>query len=115
MQRAALTALQHGGEFLARARAEYAAARDATVARLPVPCGVPEGGSYVFLDLERYLAPGEQAVDLLERLAAEGILLAPGDAFGKAFACWARLCYTAVPRERLLAGLDKLAAILTRG
>jgi N-succinyldiaminopimelate aminotransferase len=113
MQHAALTALQHGDGFLAAARREYAAARDLTVsvlARVGVRHFVPEGGSYVFLDLG-----GESSLTMLEKLAAEGILLAPGEAFGKAFASWARLCYTAVSRERLEAGLAKMAGVLTRG
>ena len=80
--------------------------------RLGLPCRVPEGGSYLFVDLSGHLAPGQGAVAVLERLAEHGILLAPGDAFGKAWAAWARLCYTAVPRARLDAGLARLDAIL---
>jgi aspartate/methionine/tyrosine aminotransferase len=113
MQRSALAAL-HGGEtFLAQAREHYRAARDETVRALSGHAlQTPEGGSYVFIDLATYLSGAETAVDLLERLAAEGILLAPGSAFGRAFGTWARLCYTAVPMGRLSSGLSKMAALL---
>lgn len=117
-QRAALCALRHGEGFLARARDDYAGARDEAVAaleRLGLPHAAPEGGSYVFVNLGRHLAAGERAVDVLERLAGQGILLAPGDAFGHAYASWARLCYTAVPRPRLREGLVRMAALLARG
>jgi N-succinyldiaminopimelate aminotransferase len=118
MQLAALAALRAPGDFLARASAEYRAARDETLPRLTMPHHAPEGASYVFVDLSQWLAPGEEATSVLEKLAGEGILLAPGYAFGKAYTAWARLCYTAMPRPKLAAGLDKLGrclASLSRG
>jgi aspartate/methionine/tyrosine aminotransferase len=116
LQRAALNALATGDEWIARTRATYLAARDLTVARLRVPTAVPHGGGYVFVDLSPHLAPGETScVPVLERLAAEGILLAPGGAFGAACACSARLCYTAVPPAALDAGLGRMNDVLSRG
>jgi len=56
---------------------------------------------------------GATALPVLEKLAAGGVLLAPGDAFGRSYARWARLCYTALPRERLDAGLRRMEEILT--
>jgi N-succinyldiaminopimelate aminotransferase len=114
MQRAALVALRHGSAFLDEARAEYQAARDLTTQRLGVMHQVPDGGSFVFLDFSRWLTPDGDAMDLLEALASEGILLAPGSAFGRAYASWARLCFTALPRAELAAGLDRLADALVR-
>jgi aspartate/methionine/tyrosine aminotransferase len=111
MQRAALAALRCGEEFLARARVEYASARDLTLAKLTVPYHASEGGSFVFLNLSRWAKEGS-AMPVLEKLAGEGILLAPGDAFGRQYAAWARFCYTAVSRPRLEAGLDRMAAVL---
>ncbi len=115
LQGAALAALQGGAGFLAEARVTYEEARDLTVARLELPCRVPEGGSYVFVDLAPRLRPGETPLALLERLAEAGILLAPGEAFGAASASYARLCYTALPRARLEAGLARMAAVLGSG
>jgi aspartate/methionine/tyrosine aminotransferase len=108
MQRAALGALTEGAAFLETARGAYQQARDLTVAMLKragVHHHVPEGGSYVFLSLGSFAA--------LERLAEAGLLLAPGDAFGRDYAGWARLCYTAVPRERLEEGLARMELVLT--
>lgn len=115
MQRSALAALVHGEKFLASARDEYVRARDLAVAKLGIPCRVPEAGTYLFVDLAGALRGSEQVIDLLERLAAEGILLAPGEAFGAAHATWARLCYTAVPREKLGVGLEKMGKLLAKG
>lgn len=112
MQRAAVAALSSGDSFLQRARAEYQGARDLTISKLTVPHHVPEGGSFVFMDLSRHCRDGETAIDVLERLASGGVLLAPGDAFGRDYAAWARLCYTAVPLETLEAGLVRMAALL---
>ncbi len=113
LQRAALNALATGDSFLARTRDAYQEARDLTVAMLRVPTAVPHGGSYVFVDLAALVPPGSpDALPVLEQLAAQGILLAPGEAFGGAYARSARLCYTAVPRDRLQAGLERLAQVL---
>ena len=115
LQRAALNALVTGDAFLAATRAAYQAARDLTLAKLTVPTAVPKGGGYVFVDLSAHVAPGEaSALGVLEQLAAQGILLAPGEAFGRAYAKHARLCYTAVPEAQLSAGLDRLAEALAR-
>jgi aspartate/methionine/tyrosine aminotransferase len=113
MQRSSLAALQGGAAFLQRTRDEYQGARDEVMRLLEGHVMArPEGGAYVFIDLASYLSGGETAVDVLERLAAEGILLAPGGAFGRAFGSWARLCYTGVTRPRLTAGLTRMVEIL---
>jgi N-succinyldiaminopimelate aminotransferase len=109
MQRAALVALTEGESFLRAARATYAAARDQTMAALAragLRARAPEGGSYVFVDL------GRDAQPVLERLAAGGVLLAPGSAFGKDYGQFARLCYTATEPARLAAGLEELVRIV---
>jgi aspartate/methionine/tyrosine aminotransferase len=115
MQGAALAALQGGAAFLAGARGEYERARDltmATLGKVGVRCFEPEGGSYVFCDFTRWADGADCCISVLQKLAAAGILMAPGEAFGRAFGMWARLCYTAVPRERLEAGLAALTRVL---
>jgi aspartate/methionine/tyrosine aminotransferase len=115
LQRAAHVAMATGEAFLARTRATYQTARDLTLERVGLPTAVPQGGSYVFVDLTAYVPRGETtALPVLERLAAEGILLAPGDAFSSRHATWARLCYTAVPLGRLEAGLERLGKALRK-
>ena len=50
---------------------------------------------------------------LVERLLDAGVSIAPGEQFGRAFARHARLCFTAVPPERLRVGLARLASVLS--
>jgi aspartate/methionine/tyrosine aminotransferase len=108
LQRSAQVALATGDAFLARTKETYQAARDTTLEVLRVPTAAPHGGSYVFLDLAPFAGGAASALPVLERLAAEGILMAPGEAFSRAHATWARLCYTAVPLARLRAGLERV-------
>src|SRR5262249_61488796 len=101
MPPAARAALGGGDASPAAARAAYTEARGLTVeslARAGVPCHVPEGGSYVFLDLGAFERPGRLPV--LEALAAGGVLLAPGDAFGPSHASRPPLSQTADPDVR---------------
>ena len=114
MQRAALRALEGGGEWLAESRADYLAARDiagAALAGSAARFSLADGGAYLFLDFTELLE-GRPLRLLLERAIHEGVLLAPGDAFGKDFTTWARLCYTAVSREDLRVGLARLSSAI---
>lgn len=109
-QRAARAALADEG-WVASARATYAAARDRAVARLArtkLRFSVPEGGVYVFADFGPVL-DGRTLPELLTRAIGEGALVAPGDAFGEAFASWARICFTSAPIDDVERGLDALA------
>jgi aspartate/methionine/tyrosine aminotransferase len=113
-QRVALAALESPGEWMAAARRDYAEARTATMAALEgsgVRAFAPRGGSYVFVDFTPVLA-GRPLTALLGRAVDHGVLLAPGDGCGEAFASWARLCFTSVPRPRLLEGLRRLRAAM---
>jgi aspartate/methionine/tyrosine aminotransferase len=76
-----------------------------------VTLNVPEGGSYVFMDF-RPLLGRRSLKDLLEAAIDAGVLLAPGDGFGRDFASWARLCFTGVTPERLLEGVSRLVRVL---
>lgn len=115
LQRAALAALTTGNEFLVETRALYDRARTEALARVAAPCARPQGGTYLFLDLTRWVDRADQsAIELLEQLAEAGVLVAPGDAFGLEFAKWARLCFTAVPLERLGPGIDRLNDVLAQ-
>ncbi|HEY8039730.1 MAG TPA: pyridoxal phosphate-dependent aminotransferase [Polyangiaceae bacterium] len=109
-QRVALAGLEAPAQWLEGARRTHREARDATMAALAgsgVRATVPRGGSYVFVDFEPVLG-GRPLVALLERAIDRGVLLAPGDGFGRDFATWARLCFTSVPRARLLEGVARL-------
>jgi aspartate/methionine/tyrosine aminotransferase len=113
MQKAALAALQHGDGFLAEARETYRQARDFAHQRLADLCRVPEGATYLWLDLDRFRRAGEEdAIPLLERMADAGVLLAPGAVFGHAYRSWARLCFTSVGHEWLEDGIERLRRVL---
>jgi aspartate/methionine/tyrosine aminotransferase len=109
-QRVAHAALEEGEAWIDAARAEYRAARDETVsalARTGARFHAPEGGAYVFADFAPVL--GRRPLKaLLERAIDRGVMLAPGDGFGASYATWARLCFTAVSRAELRAGLVRL-------
>lgn len=116
MQRAALAALSDDA-FPRQSLTSYREARDVAARALagsPIRFHLAEGATYLLLDF----APGFEAIDraglprpllaLLERAVDRGVLLAPGDAFGEEWANTARLCFTAVPVERLRVGIERL-------
>lgn len=109
MQRAALAALRGGDAFLAAARARYRAARDRARARLLAPAELPPGGAYLWVDFSRWSA---DCMPVLEKIAAAGVLLAPGWAFGDACGSHARLCFTGVAEDRLDEGIDRINNVL---
>lgn len=116
MQRAALRALEEGGAWVEAARTEYQAARDAAAAALTGSSAhfwVAEGGTYLFLDFTDLLQ-GRPLRQLLEAAVDSGVLLAPGDAFGRDYETWARLCYTSVPLPTLREGLARLRETMNR-
>ncbi|HZO11988.1 MAG TPA: pyridoxal phosphate-dependent aminotransferase [Polyangiaceae bacterium] len=114
MQRAALRALDNDAAWLGEARDQYRAARDAAARALDdigLVYELPRGGAYFFLDMSERLG-GRPLAQLLERAIDEGVLLAPGEAFGDAYREFARLCFTGVPRERVLEGIARFGHAL---
>jgi aspartate/methionine/tyrosine aminotransferase len=110
MQRAALAALGTGDAWVRTAREDYRAARDDTAAALAgsgVRFPLAEGATYLLLDFAPVLA-GRPLSLLLERAIDHGVLLAPGDAFGRGYERCARLCFTSVPRAKLAEGCARL-------
>ncbi len=108
-QHAALRALD-ARAWMDEARAEYLVARDLAASALRsagIDFHMAEGGVYHFCDFSRQL--GDRPVSaLLARAIENGVMLAPGAAFGAAYTQCARLCYTSVPRPALERGLDGL-------
>lgn len=105
-QHAALRILAGAGDaWVAEARAEYGATGAKAARRLGIPA--PEGGTFLFLDVAPALDE-RGLMGLLEDVAAEGLFLAPGPSFGP-YPTHVRLCYTAVPPDAALRGVDVLA------
>jgi aspartate/methionine/tyrosine aminotransferase len=110
-QRAALAALAAPETFLAPTREAYRATRDAVsraLARGGIAHALPDAGVYFFLDFST-VTKGRPLADLLRHAIDHGVLLAPGEAFGRDFSAYARLCFTSAPHEATLAGIDALA------
>jgi aspartate/methionine/tyrosine aminotransferase len=96
--------------WLQDARARYRAARDAASAALPVPHPLPDAATYLFVDLAPFC--GDDLWPLVERLLDAGVSISPGEQFGRGFERHARLCFTAVPEERVLVGIERIARLL---
>lgn len=107
-QFAALGALAHGTPWLDKARAAYREVGAQCAARLGVEA--PEGGTFLFLDLRDTLGERE-LLSFLERCADRGLLLAPGPSFGD-YPTWARFCFTCVPPEQTLRGVQLLQDLM---
>ncbi len=115
-QQAAAAALEAPGAFLAETREAYRLTRDAVATALAeagVPAPLPDAGVYFFLELEEILG-GRPLDDLLLACVDEGVLLAPGPAFGEAFGTRARLCFTSVDHATTLVGIERLGRAVAR-
>jgi aspartate/methionine/tyrosine aminotransferase len=114
LQRAAFALVTSASShaWLDETRALYKDLRDEASRLLPAPHFVPDGATYLFADLSGYAASGE-LWPLVERLLDAGVSIAPGEQFGRAFSRHARICFTAVPRDRLRVGLARLAGVLS--
>ncbi len=95
------------------ARRIYLAARDVALRSCPAPCFVPDGATYLLVDLSRYVGDSPDAIwPLVERLLDAGVSVSPGEQFGRGFERHARLCFTAVPPDRLMIGMERFARTL---
>ena len=97
-QTAALAALRGGDAWIAEARELYRRAGDDAARELGLP--PPEGSTFLFLDVADRL--DERGMNgFLEDVFEDGVVLAPGASSGSDYAGWVRLCYTALPPERV--------------
>jgi N-succinyldiaminopimelate aminotransferase len=110
MQFGAAQAIEHGDEWLAQMRSIYGSAGRAAAEALEIP--PPEGGTFLFFDLARYMRRSETLKDILERCLDAGVMLTPGTACGQDFGTWARLCFTVVPEAELREALKLLRRAL---
>lgn len=110
MQFAAARALEEGDDWLAQMRAIYASAARAAAQALEQP--TPQGGTFLFFDLQPFMKRSDDASEVLDRCAQAGVLLTPGSACGADFTTWARLCFTTVPEPELHEALRRLRTVL---
>jgi aspartate/methionine/tyrosine aminotransferase len=116
MQHAAVAALQAGPRWTERALLIYRHSLDAAIEALKgsrIRFSPAEGGAYLFLDFTDVLEDKSLGF-LLQRAIERGVLIAPGEAFGLAYAKWGRLCFTAVPLPQLLEGISRLRVAVDR-
>ena len=109
LQHAAARVLRTDEEraWRAEARARYLEARALCASQLP-DAFVPDGGTYFLLDLRAHVTVERGLWPLVEQLLDDGVSISPGEQFGASFAGHARICFAAVPLDRLRVGLDRL-------
>lgn len=113
-QRAAVTALTHGRDFLDEQIRRAAEGRqilvDAFSASPRIRFSEAEGAFYLFLSVEGQTDSRQFALDLVRET---GVGLAPGSAFGEAGEGHLRLCYACSP-QRLTTGATRLVEWVSR-
>jgi len=72
----------------------------------------PESGPFLYFDAQRFTRAGETPAGFLERCAKAGVVLTAGGATGKAYASFARLCYTSVDRPTLSRAMQVLSGVI---
>jgi N-succinyldiaminopimelate aminotransferase len=108
-QLAGLRALEGGAGWIEHARNSYHAVSQRAASTLNVP--EPEGSTFFFIDVSSQL--DERGIQgFLEDCFEDGVMVAPGQSSGQAYAGWIRLCYTALPPEQVSEALALLAARL---
>ena len=115
MQRAAVVALDEGEDFVAWQIAQARRGRDivcdALAATGHARFAVPEGAFYLFFAVDKEPDTARLGLRLVDEA---NVGLAPGTAFGKAGAGFARLCF-ARGEEQLTEAASRLARWLTEG
>jgi aspartate/methionine/tyrosine aminotransferase len=117
LQRAAVVALRQGQASVevtresAKRHAKILA--DALDGARDVDFVFPEGGAYLFLNLENRLGERD-STDLLDHCLQGGLVFSPGSGFGAQYGKWVRLCYTAMGPESLTRGADRFLELLDR-
>ena len=108
-QLAGLHALESGAGWIEHARDMYREVSQLAASILNVP--EPEGSTFFFLDVSSRL--DERGIaGFLEDCFEDGVMVAPGQSSGRDYGSWVRLCYTAVPPDRVAEALTLLAARL---
>ncbi len=105
-QWAALRALEGGAGWIAESREAYREVGAQAAALLGQEA--PAGSTFLFLDVSAQL--GARGLEgFLADCFEDGVLVAPGASSGQDYGDWVRLCYTALPPEKALEAVRRLA------
>ena len=108
-QLAGVRALESGAPWQERTRETYREVSQKAAASLNLPA--PDGSTFFFLDVSSHL--DDRGISgFLEDCFEDGVLVAPGESCGADYESWVRLCYTAMPPDRVAEALTLLAARL---
>ena len=110
-QLAGARVLRDGDDWLAEAAEHYRRAGDAAADALGL--ARPQGGTFLFIDVARFLDERGLHGFLVDCLD-DNLLLAPGTACGKAYGSHVRLCFTSAAPEVVARGVARLARRLGR-
>jgi aspartate/methionine/tyrosine aminotransferase len=113
VQRAGLAALAGAGDFVPALVQRMKLCRDTLLPALAALPGVevapPDGGMYAFF---RVAGQGDSLAFAKHLVAAAGLGLAPGAAFGPEAEGWLRWCFASREPQRLVEGVRRLAGAL---
>jgi aspartate/methionine/tyrosine aminotransferase len=108
-QIAAQTVLEQGDKWIENVRNTY----ERTGTRCAEILGVdpPQGGTFLFFDIAKYLR-GRTMDDFLLSCIRHKLLLAPGASFGRGYETHIRVCFTSVRPELVMEGMEILKQLL---
>jgi N-succinyldiaminopimelate aminotransferase len=112
-QLAALGAVTEGAKWIAETKQQYAHVAQIVRNTLQADFGNADGGGYVFPDFTKELN-GKPMIVWIQELLREGVCISPGDAFGKDFENFARICFTSVPEDQVVLAIERLNRSLDR-
>ncbi len=113
-QYAAIEALEHGDEDIARMREKYNMRRKyllQTFTEMGIPCFEPLGAFYVFPNISRFGLTSEEFCRRF--LEEEKVAMVPGNAFGESGEGFTRISY-AYSMEHLRIAMDRLKRFIAR-
>lgn len=111
LQFGAASVLLNGQAWLAEGVAEYA--KTAKRAAEAFQVNAPPGGTFLFVDVSRWMKVGEaDCLPFLERALDHGVLMTPGHACGSHFHSFVRVCFTGVSPGDLDDALERIRPLL---
>ena len=112
-QQATLAAIEQGEAWLNEARERYEQAAHLVHQKLQAKFYPAQGAGYVFCDVSEELGD-KPTLEWLAELLYEGVSIAPGAAFGRAYDKWVRVCYMSLPLDQLEVAIERLNRSLDR-